>query len=294
MNNATRKQKISPFCKGWEMLPDLTGKRILIVGDQPECRDLLYETVVLWGGECHEAENVARALERARELAAQPGGLDLVLIDLNACGAQGLAAARKMAAEGDLADAHILFLNGEPCPSAEAGRQARAFCVEKPLKVVDLQEAIAQALCGGDVRFPRRAKQHPPTGLAHRPRRILLVEDNPVNARATRTVLEKRGHQVVTAENGRQALRILADQCFDLILMDIVMPEMDGTTATRMIRAGACPACDPAVPIVALTTHVDPQDRHGFMEAGVDDFLAKPFQVPDLLAIVENIGPEEG
>jgi len=293
MNVPIRKNKSSSPGKGREMLPVLTGKRILIVGDQPECRDLLYETVVLWGGECHESETVAEAQERVRELAAQQGGLDLVLIDLNACGAQGLAAARKLAAEGGLADAHILFLNGEPCPSAEAGRQPRAFCVEKPLKVVDLQEAIAQALCGGDVRFPRRARQHPPTGLAHRPRRILLVEDNPVNARATRTVLEKRGHRVATAENGRQALRILADQRFDLILMDIVMPEMDGTTATRMIRAGACPACDPAVPIVALTAHVDPQDRHGFMEAGVDDYLAKPFQVPDLLAIVENIGPEE-
>ena len=294
MNVPIRNHKSSSSCKGLEMLPDLTGKRILIVGDQPECRDLLYETVVLWGGECHESETVAEARERVRELAAQPGGLDLVLIDLNACGARGLAAARKLAAEGDLADAHILFLNGEPCPSAEVGRQPGAFCVEKPLKVVDLQEAIAQALCGGDVRFPRRARQHPPTGLAHRPRRILLVEDNPVNARATRTVLEKRGHRVATAENGRQALRILADERFDLILMDIVMPEMDGTTATRMIRAGACPSCDPDVPIVALTAHVDPQDRHGFMEAGVDDYLAKPFQVPDLLAIVENIGPEEG
>ncbi len=268
------------------VLPDLSGKRILVVGDQAEARDVLFELVVLWGGECLEADNDRQALALARDAVGKRAPLDLVLVDLNSCGARGLALARKFSAEPELSALQVLFLNGEPCPPAGEGRPA--FCVEKPVKLADLQDVIAKVLCGKVAGFPRRAKNRPPTGPTPRPRKILLVEDNPVNRKATRMVLEKRGHRVAVAEHGRLALEILRREAFDLVLMDMVMPEMDGVEATRAIRSGVCGAGRPDIPILALTAHAEKDSIERFFAAGITRCIAKPFQVQDLLAMVEQ------
>lgn len=285
-------QELAPAEVGQErILPDLSGKRILVVGDQAEARDVLYELVVLWGGECCEADNDTRALALAREGAAGGAPFDLALVDLNTCGARGLALARKFFADPLLKGLQVLFLNGEPCPPTAGGKPA--FCVEKPVKLADLQQEIAKVLCGKVAGFPRRAKTRPPTGTAPRAQKILLVEDNPINQKATRMVLEKRGHRVVTAEHGGIALEYLRNERFDLVLMDIVMPEVDGIEATKAIRRGLGGLTRSDVPVLALTAHAEKADTENFLAAGINSFIAKPFQVQDLLAMVEEFARDE-
>jgi signal transduction histidine kinase/ActR/RegA family two-component response regulator len=117
-------------------------------------------------------------------------------------------------------------------------------------------------------------------------RRILVVEDNPVNQVLVRTVLKKLGHRATVAGNGRDALRALDDEDFDLIFMDIQMPEMDGVEATRAIRARGLTA--ERLPIIALTANLSPDSRATYLHAGMNECIGKPFRVGDLAAVIER------
>lgn len=120
---------------------------------------------------------------------------------------------------------------------------------------------------------------------------ILLVEDERINRLSMRKHLEKMGHQVVEAHNGQEALEILSYQDFDVILMDVQMPSMDGITATRKIRMDKSLGEKSRVPIIALTAHAMKGDRDKFMEAGMDDYLAKPVEFTDLAGTLARISP---
>lgn len=120
---------------------------------------------------------------------------------------------------------------------------------------------------------------------------ILLVEDNKVNQLFTREMLLMEGHSVVVAENGKQALDILARQRFDIILMDIQMPVMDGVEATRIIRDPESRVLDHDVPIVALTAHAIKGDRERFLQAGMNDYIAKPVDFRKLFGIMADLFP---
>ncbi|MBF0481248.1 MAG: PocR ligand-binding domain-containing protein [Desulfovibrionaceae bacterium] len=126
----------------------------------------------------------------------------------------------------------------------------------------------------------------PERGL--RPLRVLLVEDNLVNRILAQELLRERGHEVIEAHDGKQALEILARTAIDLVLMDVMMPVMDGLEATRRIRNGE--AGDPKVPIIALTAYALKGDREQFLAAGMDEYLAKPFNCDDFLDVVSRIG----
>jgi CheY-like chemotaxis protein len=106
--------------------------------------------------------------------------------------------------------------------------------------------------------------------------RLLLVEDNPVNQRLAVILLEKLGHHVDTAVNGNEALKALAQSRYDVVLMDCRMPMMDGYETTRIIRRGGAGVLDPRVPIIAMTANAMIGDRELVLEAGMDDYLAKP------------------
>jgi CheY-like chemotaxis protein len=119
---------------------------------------------------------------------------------------------------------------------------------------------------------------------------VLLAEDSLVNQKLAAALVMKMGHEVVFATNGREALTAWESQAFDLILMDVQMPEMDGLEATRTIRereqqTGA------HVPIIAVTAHVLPENREKCLAAGMDDYLGKPVSAKSLAAVIEAIVP---
>jgi CheY-like chemotaxis protein len=117
--------------------------------------------------------------------------------------------------------------------------------------------------------------------------RILLAEDNPVNQRLTTRLLEKRGHSVTVAPTGREALAALEKADFDLVLMDVQMPDMDGLQATAAIRAREAPL-GRRIPIIALTAHTMKGDRERCLAAGMDGYVAKPVIAAELISAVEG------
>ena len=117
---------------------------------------------------------------------------------------------------------------------------------------------------------------------------ILLVEDNLINQKVASRMLEKNGHRVVTANNGKEALRALEDHEFDAVLMDVQMPEMDGLEATAAIRAAEAGG-ERHLPIVAVTAHALTGDRERCLNAGMDGYLAKPIQSAQLLQALADV-----
>jgi two-component system, sensor histidine kinase and response regulator len=120
------------------------------------------------------------------------------------------------------------------------------------------------------------------------PLRILLVEDNVINQKVASLMLKKKGHVVVTVNNGREAIETLADQDFDAVLMDVQMPEMDGLQATAAIRA-AEEGTDCHLPILAVTAHAMHGDREHCLDAGMDGYLSKPIQSAQLLQALADV-----
>jgi signal transduction histidine kinase/FixJ family two-component response regulator len=137
--------------------------------------------------------------------------------------------------------------------------------------------------------------QGPSDGASARPLTVLLAEDNPINQIYVQELLEMDGHTVVVAHTGRRALETLRKQRFDVILMDIQMPEMDGLEATRAIRADQSGDFDPTIPIVALTAHALKGDRETFLRAGMNEYLSKPVSPADLeAALTRAMGDGSG
>ena len=120
------------------------------------------------------------------------------------------------------------------------------------------------------------------------PLRILVVEDNAVNQKVACGLLERHGHTVVVAVNGKEALHTLREQAFDLVLMDVQMPEMDGLEATAAIRAGE-EGTGRRLPIIALTAQALQEDRERCLAAGMDGYLAKPVQPYQLIQTVTKV-----
>jgi CheY-like chemotaxis protein len=158
-------------------------------------------------------------------------------------------------------------MGGSIAVSSEAGK-GTTFSVELPFKRAD------GAAVAAEIR---------PTG----PMQILLAEDNPINRRLMSGLLTREGHQVVAVEDGRRALGAIAAQSFDLVLMDMQMPELDGISATRAIRALDAPACN--TPILAISADSQPERRRIYFEAGIDSFLPKPIVSGQLLDMIAKM-----
>ena len=126
-----------------------------------------------------------------------------------------------------------------------------------------------------------------------RPLRVLVVEDNPVNQLAVNEYLQDFGHEVAMAENGRQALELLDENDFDLILMDVQMPEMDGIETTARIRTGQA-NCVPDIPIIALSAYAMSEDREKFLAAGMDDHVTKPEIFGSLSGAIRKVLRKKG
>jgi CheY-like chemotaxis protein/HPt (histidine-containing phosphotransfer) domain-containing protein len=135
--------------------------------------------------------------------------------------------------------------------------------------------------------------EHPRQDADSSKLRILLVEDNPTNQLVTMSILDKLGYQADIAENGMEAIKALETCSFDLILMDVQMPEMDGIEATRRIRK-ADNVCNRDIPIVAMTAHAMKGDRERCLAAGMNEYLAKPFSAQSLAEVIERLLAEPG
>ncbi|MFW5734470.1 MAG: response regulator, partial [Oceanidesulfovibrio sp.] len=136
-------------------------------------------------------------------------------------------------------------------------------------------------------------REEPPAKAPSRENmRLLVVEDEPINRMTLSKLMEHEGYTVLVAAGGKEALELLARERVDLVLMDIQMPVLDGLEVTRRIRRGDVPGLDPRIPIVALTAYAMAGDRKSFLQADMDDYLAKPVDVNDLRILLKRFSQQ--
>jgi len=269
-------------------LAALAGRRVLVVDDNATNRRILEGLLRRWKLRTTTAENGVVALHVVAEARAAGSPFDLVLLDGVMPGLDGYAVAERLA--GTDAPALVLLTSSTQVGDAARGRAlgVRAHLM-KPVKQDELLRAILGALAPAwaPAAAPRPAAPRAvPSGL-----RVLVAEDNPVNQRLVTRLLERRGHETVLVDNGRAALAALAAAPFDLVLMDVQMPVLDGFAATRELRTQEH-ASGAHVPVIAMTAHAMSGDRERCLAAGMDAYVAKPVDPERLYAAMHEVLPE--
>jgi PAS domain S-box-containing protein len=272
-------------------LAELRGARVLVADGQATNRQVIADLLRNWSLEPIEAADGPAALERIEQAADSGQRIRLALLDARLPESDGISLAGRILQEGQLAEAVVLMIS-PPDRRALAPQLARlgaATILEKPILEAELAEALISAMSGA----PGVAVHDAETAGPARRLKILLAEDMPANQKVVANVLKKRGHAVRIADNGRTALDLIRRQRFDLVLMDIQMPVMDGFQATSAIRSLDC-APRAHTPIVALTAHAMRGDRQRCLDAGMDAYIAKPIDPRKLIELVELLGTGTG
>jgi signal transduction histidine kinase/CheY-like chemotaxis protein len=257
----------------------LRGVRVLVVDDNSTNLEILQSQCTTWGMECDSADRGTKALALMCEAAAQDAPYQLVLLDQDMPEMDGLTVARTVCAEPALAPARIVLLTSVTVNGAEIGEAGVVRCLTKPVLPTRLYQALAAVMSGVveepvSVNGSATAPSLSATSLAGS---VLLAEDNPVNQEVATTMLEQLACRVTLVTNGAEAVAAVKETAFDLVLMDMQMPEMDGLAATRAIRQYELRAGRAHVPIVALTANAYAKDSEACFAAGMDDYLSKPF-----------------
>jgi len=266
--------------------PGIDGLPVLVVDDNATNRAVLQEMLQSWGMRPSVATGAAEALAHLDAAASADRPFRLALLDERMPEMDGFALAARIRSHKGLRGGTLLMLSsagglGQTARAKEAGI---ALTLLKPIKQSELLDAIMASIGQG----PEPLAQQSTAIRSNGPRfRVLLTEDNPVNQRVARTVLERQGHTVVVAHNGREALARVQAERFDVVLMDIQMPEMDGLAATRAIREIES-ASGAHVPIIGLTAHAMKGDRERCFAAGMDGYVSKPIRPAALFAAMDQ------
>ncbi len=275
---------------------ELAGLRVLLVDDNATSRQILLRTLARHGIDAAEADSGASALSSLRNALEEQVPFQLILLDVCMPGMDGFTLLEQIRQDPDLDRPAILMLS-----SIDRGKDifrarelgAAAFIV-KPAQWNKLRAAIGEALAVVGDAPATSEPPVPPDSQAEIPAgslRILIAEDNAVNRLFARRVLEKAGHEAIIAENGEVAIALLEESRFDVVLMDVQMPIMDGYQATARIREKE-QGTNRHQPIIAMTAHAMKGDREYCLERGMDNYVSKPIQSRLLLkAIAEVLAP---
>jgi signal transduction histidine kinase/HPt (histidine-containing phosphotransfer) domain-containing protein len=277
----------------WPRPEALRNLNVLVVDDNRTNRRILEDMLMNWGMRPALAADGPSALTRLKAAAAAGEPFRLALLDVVMPGMDGFALAEQIRRQPDLAGCAPLMLSsaGQAADPARGRDLGPVRCLTKPVKQADLLAAILATLSPGMVEEPRAGLPGQRPAVAGRPLRILLAEDSPVNQQVAVGLLQLRGHTMVVAGNGKEALAALEKDRFDVVLMDVQMPEMDGFEATAAIRRKEW-ATGTHVPILAMTAHALKGDRERCLAAGMDGYLTKPVRAESLYQALEGLRPE--
>jgi signal transduction histidine kinase/CheY-like chemotaxis protein len=279
-----------------EIRASLEERRVLIVDDNATNRRILRQMTAAWGMVPDAASGSVSAIQLMYQAIHDERPFSVVILDSKMPDIDGFSLARLIRQDAALASTPLIMLT-----SAGTGREAercRQLNIQgfssKPVLASDLLRTVEVVLgLSSSEQAAESEAESPVVGG----QRILLAEDNVVNRKVATRLLEKQGHHVSAAENGRVAIEKFTSQEFDIILMDVQMPEMDGFEATRRIRE-AEQVKGGHVPIIALTAHALAGYRERCLNAGMDGYVTKPIRAAQLLAaierVVENLDPVKG
>ena len=273
----------------------LAGLRLLVVDDNATNARILSLQTAKWGMRTREAHNAAQALACLR--AGEP--FDLAILDMQMPGMDGLMLAREIRQLPNGANMPLVLLTsmGVRADQPEVAQIGFASCLTKPIKPVQLHQVLLRVVAGvKPAASTTLASPKLDRNLANRlPLRILLCDDNAINQKVALRLLQQMGYQAHLAANGIEALAALDREPYDLIFMDVMMPDMGGMEATGMIRERQkqifqFPNYKSPIIIVAMTANAMQGDRDKCLAAGMDDYLAKPVRLEDVRRIVERWG----
>jgi CheY-like chemotaxis protein len=264
--------------------------RVLVVDDNATNRQILVKTLRNWKARARAVDSGPAALAAVREARSDGVPFALVILDAHMPGMDGVAVAERLMTESDVGRPAIVMLTsaGQGIEAATARRLGIARSLTKPVGGAALLQALAETLGLAEVEAPATRTASPRSRRAMLPLHILLAEDNRVNRMVATRLLQREGHTVVAVEDGAEALRALAREPFDVVLMDVQMPNADGIETTAAIRAQER-ATGSHVPIVALTAHALKGDQERFLAAGMDAYVAKPLKPAELFAIIDRL-----
>jgi signal transduction histidine kinase/DNA-binding response OmpR family regulator len=285
VDNATEVASIAPT-------EILRGLRVLVVDDNRTNRRILEGILRRWEMKPTSVESGEQALAQLSTARAAAEPYALILTDMHMPTMDGFRLVERIRQRPELSTATIMMLTsaghrGDAVRCQELGVVAYLL---KPIRQSELREAIARALGAKEqkgatslvTRFSLQGARDPLGSL-----RVLVAEDNPVNQLLATRLLEKRGHRVVVAANGREALAALEDQSYDLVFMDVQMPEIDGIEATLAIREKEKTNGNHQ-PVIALTAHAMKGDQERCLRAGMDGYLSKPIRPQELDEILDK------
>lgn len=265
---------------------------VLVVDDNATNRRVLSQMLAGWHMKPAAVDHANAAVEEMKRAHAAGSPFKLVLIDYMMPDTDGFQLAGHIKSHAGLAESILIMLTsaGERGHAAKCVELGIAAYLMKPVRQSELFEIICSS-----IQKSGRGKTRPALLTRHaireskRRMHALLAEDNPINQKLAVRLLQKMGHNVTVAKNGREALNAFVKDQFDVILMDIQMPEMDGFEATAAIRAREKTHNGKPVPILAMTAHAMAGDRERCLEAGMDGYLSKPIKLEELVKTLEGL-----
>jgi PAS domain S-box-containing protein len=285
-NYAPEQEKWPPTEAGLSV----SGQPLLVVEDSVSARRVLRETALSWGFKVKEAGSADEAIVVLEGLKERDKPIPLILLDADLPGNDSFSILAYIKDNPEMAKSIIMMMStssnrADAAPWLKAGIPLH---LSKPIRPAELKKAILQTtgLTTGPLEQAPPGREHLTTTF-RQSYRILIAEDNLVNQRVAIYMLEKQGHQVTGVMNGEEAVAALEKGNFELILMDVQMPKMDGFKATAVIRerekGGGL-----RIPIVAMTAHAMKGDKEKCLEAGMDDYIAKPLNVKQLDEVISR------
>jgi PAS domain S-box-containing protein len=246
---------------------EATGKHLLIVDDNPVVREVLARQTKTWGMVTDAVASGAEALQRVEE--GKPYAAALIDLAMPEMGGAELAEAIAKVRPAD----ELPLVLMAPLGRGEEARAAFTAFISKPIKLRQLQRVLARVLSDEPEMAPEVGVETVKGAVKMPPLRILLAEDNTVNQKLALLLLDSIGYQADVVSNGQEVLASLMQNTYDVILMDVQMPDMDGIEATRRVKESYA---DASPYIIALTAHAMSGDRERFLAIGMDDYLCKP------------------
>ncbi len=278
-----------------DVLPaSIAGKRFLIVDDNKTNLDILGGYLSAWGCGYDAAQSGATAIDLMHAVAKVNAPFDAAIIDMLMPGMDGLELGRRIKNDSALKETRMVMLTslglrGDAARMKEVGFNA---FLNKPVKRAQLFDCLITLFShqsSNETSKPLQLiTQHALQENKYKNIRILIAEDNLINQKIASRMLEKLGFKTAVANNGKEAISMLEQRDYQLVLMDRQMPVMDGFEATRLIRSDESRVRDRQVPIIALTATAMKGDKESCLQVGMNDYVAKPIDPQALLAAIER------
>jgi len=274
--------------------PDFSKKRFLLVDDNLTNLEILKGYVEAWGGKCDVAQSGAMALTLLNAVAKVDAPFDAAILDMRMPGMDGAELGAHIKRDPKLQNTEMIMLTSHGL-RGDASRMEKigfAAYLTKPIRRSQLFDCLVNVLSHNkqkpSAQKPQLVTKHSLSQDRRRKSRVLLVEDNIINQKLGLRMVEKFGFRADVAANGKEAVKMLTKFQYNIVLMDIQMPEMDGFEATRVIRDPNSAVIDHDVSIVAMTANAMKGDRDRCLNAGMNDYVAKPIEPQKLLEALEK------